>query len=495
MKGVIKKYGVDVELSYKAYLLYNISYYLTIYREQNDLHKQVFWLAEVWQQALEDVATKESIFSQRKNFINQMTNYLGQFDYALMKFSEKKISKLEESSDLDILIKKENLNQILHYIKGTPGIQKMRKVRKSFMTTVSLFFEDGSFLSIDFIYNFKRKTDSLLCSLEVLDNTEITSEGIKVPQKHHDFEYMILFYQLNRSDVPTKYLIYFESLNNAEQLAILNYMKGVYDLTIVTKERLFFFSAELRNELKQLIDKRKENKGWRKMASLLKYWKDTITEVIGNRGLIITVSGVDGAGKSTIIEDVKRTLIEKFRKKVVVLRHRPSLFPILSAWKYGKKEAEAMAAQRLPRLGKNKSSISSALRFSYYYSDYIIGQVYVYFKYVLRGYTVIYDRYYFDFIGDSQRSNLRMNKNFVTWLYTFIYKPSLNVLLYAPADVIIKRKQELKEEDIKELTKDYLSLFNKLSSANSGSKYMTIENMDRKETLDSIVKEYVKVVA
>jgi thymidylate kinase len=111
----------------------------------------------------------------------------------------------------------------------------------------------------------------------------------------------------------------------------------------------------------------------------------------------------------------------------------------------------------------------------------------------MRGYTVIYDRYYFDFIGDAKRSNLRLNKKLVTWLYAFIYKPKLNVLLYASPEVILKRKMELKEEDIKKLTHDYRFLFNKLSMENANSKYLSIENIDRAKTLNTIVQEYINV--
>jgi hypothetical protein len=110
------------------------------------------------------------------------------------------------------------------------------------------------------------------------------------------------------------------------------------------------------------------------------------------------------------------------RKRVVVIRHRPSLLPILSAWSKGKTAAEKEAAETLPRQGQNKSFFSSVFRFSYYYTDYLFGQFYVYFKHVLRGDVVLYDRYYFDFINDSLRSNITLPKWILKSGYTFLLK-------------------------------------------------------------------------
>ena len=61
--------------------------------------------------------------------------------------------------------------------------------------------------------------------------------------------------------------------------------------------------------------------------------------------------------------------------------------------RYGKAKAESNTRERLPRQGTNSSGLSSFFRFMYYYIDYILGQFYIYFKYTLRGYTVLYDRY------------------------------------------------------------------------------------------------------
>jgi thymidylate kinase len=232
----------------------------------------------------------------------------------------------------------------------------------------------------------------------------------------------------------------------------------------------------------------------KKVSNSFDYLKDIVNDAWNNRGYMITFSGVDGAGKTTIISEVKYQLEANFRKEVVLLRHRPGVLPILSAVKHGSKaKAESIAGTTIPRKGKNQSKISSVLRFGYYYLDYLLGQIYVYVRYVLRGKIVLYDRYYFDFINDAKRSNIEVNRNIATKLYLFVFKPKLNFFLYADAETILKRKQELSASDITELSSNYLSLFKGLSAKSTGSRYVAIKNLHKEVTINRVLADWRKV--
>lgn len=206
--------------------------------------------------------------------------------------------------------------------------------------------------------------------------------------------------------------------------------------------------------------------------------------------MIITFSGVDGAGKTTVLNLIKTYLLEEKGEKVKELRHRPGILPILSSIKYGKKKAEKLTTESNPRTGTNNSKTSSFIRFLYYYFDYLIGQLWVFLVYSLRGYTIIYDRYYFDFIVDAKRTNIILSQKIITPLYFLLAKPQINVFLYAPPHVILERKQELDKASIEKLTNDYLVLFDKFSQKYKKSKYISVENIDINETLKRI-KSYL----
>jgi thymidylate kinase len=208
-----------------------------------------------------------------------------------------------------------------------------------------------------------------------------------------------------------------------------------------------------------------------------------------NKTKIITFSGVDGAGKTTILRDFTDILHYKYNKEVKELRHRPSVLPILSAIKYGEKKAEQKTMEALPRTGSNKSKISSYIRFFYYLIDYIFGQWIIYYKYTRKDIIIIYDRYYFDFIKDGRRTNIDLDSDFIKFFYRFVFKPEINIFLYASPEVILNRKQEMDEESIKKVTKEYQILFKSLSKVKKEA-YVSIENIDKKKTIETIEKIY-----
>lgn len=59
LKSIIKKYDIDINLNYSLYLQYTILYYLDKYNSQEELHDQVFWLIDIWDEALKDIIEKK----------------------------------------------------------------------------------------------------------------------------------------------------------------------------------------------------------------------------------------------------------------------------------------------------------------------------------------------------------------------------------------------------------------------------------------------------
>ena len=173
--------------------------------------------------------------------------------------------------------------------------------------------------------------------------------------------------------MPSRYTNHFNRLPPQEFLRLLDYLNDKYNLTCSNINRLEKFDPRVQKRVRKILSSQKENLGLKRLHNRWLYCKDVLKSIRNKRGFTITFSGVDGAGKSTILYDLKNILEEKYRKNVIVLRHRPSIFPILSAYTKGKETAEKEAAESLPRQGKNKSKISSFIRFSYYYLDYILG--------------------------------------------------------------------------------------------------------------------------
>lgn len=427
----------------------------------------------------------------KKIFIKSLFTTLQSEEYILLKWLGEDITQLSDSSDLDILIAPVLEEKIANFIDNTTSIQKVKKTIRAGVSHYYLYFRNGDFLQIDLLLQFIRK-DIAYLSVEDIFEHKIELNGIKTYDSNTLFEHVLLFNLLNKSGLPAKYNSYFNSLPQAEQLSILEKFNNKYGTNYQSFYSTTQYNKDNRTIILKYVNSLKENSFSKKVFNKVNYLKAIWRQMKDGSGQIITFSGVDGAGKSTIIKDVLYLLGGKYRKKVVVLRHRPSVLPIISAWKYGKLEAEQKSVASLPRQGKNKSKISSYLRFSYYYIDYLLGQFYIWVKYLLRGYTVLYDRYYFDFIIDGKRSNIDIAPSLPKFLYSFIAKPTLNFFLYADATTILKRKQELNAEVITTLTQSYQSLFQELAQRHSG-KYLSIENIDKDATLQSILKQYIKV--
>jgi len=491
IQDLIGDNDIDFELHYQLYLLYNISYYLNIYQIQTRLHLQVNWLTEVWSKAL---AIQVAIIEKRtfrEIFIADLFQSLESKKYAWLHACDAKIEGIGLSSDIDLLVENSVQKGVIEFCKSHVLLSRIHQAKKSFMTTVELYFVDGSFLSLDLITKLVRKNIVFMDANKVLENSILNSEGICVPSKEDDLSYLVLFYTLNFGSIPNKYKEYYFKLEGEIRIPFVKLLNEEYRMTALSLVQIFNELHLRYSVMRKVLLKMNMNRGFSFLKNTLNYLIDTAGSFVLRKGIVVTFSGVDGAGKSTLINDLALRLRNDYRKKVVILRHRPSLLPILSACRYGKKEAEKRAAATLPHQGKNKGILSSLVRFLYYFSDYLLGQIYVNFRFVLRNYVVIYDRYYFDFINDSKRSNIVLSKNFVQTLYSFIYKPKQNFFLYAKPEVIRQRKKELSALEINELTGNYMQMFTRFTNKYENSEYHCIENINRDKTLQKILNHVV----
>ena len=458
----------------KWYLITNCLHYLKIYSEQPKWHVQIDWLLQVWNEALNLFMVEEK--TSRELVIMDVFDLLQNQEYAALKFNNGFPEQLSIYSDIDLVINKKTNQLLVSFLKNHALVSKITLNQRSFMNTVQVFLKEGTLLSLDLIWQLKIKNLQIMDANQIIANHFLNEYGVKNASSMDTARFIMLFYILNNSEIPVKYLEYEIAFQNSKSPLDL-ILKDHFGKTTINKENVLNFIKNNRN-----------NKNILGLKNTINYYTDTMKNSINNKGFIITFSGVDGAGKSTVIENIVLRIEKQLRKPVVVLRHRPSILPILSVWSKGKEQAHLDVIEGLPRQGKNKSALSSFIRFSYYYLDYLLGQFVVYFKYILRGKVVIYDRYYFDFINDSKRSNIVLSKKLTSFFYNFLLKPEFNFFLFADADIILKRKEELSKATIEKLTADYHDLFESLQSKSNTLVYQSINNIDLEVTLNQVVK-------
>jgi len=460
------------------YLIINTTYYLTVYAQQPAWHRQVYWLLNTWTMALSSVAGH--LISHRKLLLMDLADYLFPKPYAALKYDLKYPENLSEQSDLDLCMPKSVYREVSRFLHDHPLVSRRHRTVQSFMANELIALSDGGLLSVDNIWKFRRRNLIMMPLAPVIHNASLNVSGIRTASPEETAKFVGLFYALNHADIPDKYEHLRTSLSSTTSLNknLQRYFQKEVDSSVIVSE----------------VRSLQINSGIKSLFNYLAFGLDVIRRILSRPAPVITFSGVDGAGKSTIIENLRLRIEKQLRKPVVVLRHRPSLLPILSAFTKGKAAAERDAAHTLPRQGTNTSLLSSLVRFSYYYFDYLVGQWYVWFMYSLRGRVVLYDRYYFDFIHDSRRSNIDLPSALVRWFYTFIRKPDLNIFLFASPEIIRARKQELDTITIKELTEQYRSFFLRLGKQHH-DQYITIENNDMVATLNTIMERVTPLAA
>lgn len=445
------------------YLQRICQYYLDVYSRQEKWHIQVNWLLQTWEESISLLLQIKS-GTLRSSVLNDFQKASQEFDLAFLKFNLNSLAELPENSDLDICTTKETAKAICQFFQLHPSVVKVKRKNLFKMHQLEVILLDGSRIDLDLIFRFRRKWIEYLDASEVLDTRTISSNGLAMASKEMNALYVERFYALNGSDVPERHQHWIQS-------------------------RVPYRSV---NSIAQEVFQLPANKGFVTVLNRIAYVREMISSMKQEKGFLVTFSGVDGAGKSTIIETVKHELEKTHRRRVVVIRHRPSILPIISAWKYGKKGAEERSVSTLPRQGKNSGKLSSLIRFVYYLSDYVFGQWWIYFRYVRKGVIVLYDRYYFDFINDSRRSNIALSPAFTERFYSLIKKPEFNFFLWAPPEVILRRKQELNQQTIEGLTTQYMQLFDRLQKRDSTSVYRCIENLEIGATVELIMRNVTK---
>ncbi|MBF9239667.1 hypothetical protein I2I05_19900 [Hymenobacter sp. BT683] len=478
----------ELALAWQLYLLHHVSRYALAYHAQEAWHAQVQWQLVGWNELLTLELAAHA--AHRQLCLYDFLDSLQPRASVVLKQRAENAYYPGPTADLDLLVSRAQMARSVAFLRSFPLVRSVAVRRQAHMHSVDCIFQDGTFLSVDLLHQLWRKSVPMMDRAEMLAYARAAA-GVTVPALRHDFEYTWLFYWLNGSDLPAAHRRHYEQCSPAEQAELLAHLATKYNLRFDSIRAAATYHPEAAQEVREQLRDQPGSGFFQRQWRALRYGWGQATSFFQPNGFVISFSGVDGAGKSTVIEKVKEHLEKKWRKRVVVLRHRPSVLPILSAWQHGQAEAERRSVARLPRRGGNRRLKSSLVRFGYYYLDYLLGQVVVWLKYTSRGQVVLYDRYYFDFINDGERSNIRLPERLTKALYTFVSKPRLNFFLYADPDVILHRKQELSGETIVQLTQKYRALFGQLAGQYPQSQYVPIENHNLDNTLD-LIGQYIQ---
>lgn len=181
---------------------------------------------------------------------------------------------------------------------------------------------------------------------------------------------------------------------------------------------------------------------WQRFLS----WWSKMHRYLKPSGTFLVILGVDGAGKSTVINAIKPVLDAATHNATFIQHLRPGLLPPLARLK-GK--GEAPSGPVLDPHGSTPSGIlGSLLRLTYLTLDYILGYwLCTRLKIAKQPAIVLFDRYAYDMALDPRRFRVGL-QGWVTELFARCApRPDLIICLHADPEVIAARKQELPLEE------------------------------------------------
>lgn len=171
-----------------------------------------------------------------------------------------------------------------------------------------------------------------------------------------------------------------------------------------------------------------------------------VSRLLNPPGTVLAILGVDGAGKSTVINAILPALKEATHNAVFVQHLRPSFLPPLSRLK--RVDKVAMEPVTTPHGSEPSGVLGSLLRLSYLTVDYVLGYwIKTRPRIAKRPAVVIFDRYAYDMALDPRRFRIGLSRRVAGWFAALAPKPDLIICLHGDPDVIAARKKELPVEE------------------------------------------------
>lgn len=200
-------------------------------------------------------------------------------------------------------------------------------------------------------------------------------------------------------------------------------------------------------------------------------------------GYTIAFLGVDGAGKTTIINSITPLLTEAVHNEIYYEHMRPNFLPSIASL-FGRKEHVGPVTN--PHEKKASGFIGSIFRLSYYSMDYIIGYwIKVYPSLVRKPSLWIFDRYFYDYLIDPKRGRIKLPSWIIKIVKVFIPSPNLIICLGGDPKTIYDRKKEVPLKEVQAQVKTLKAFCNEEKNAHW---------IDTSKDIETTINEVVELI-
>jgi thymidylate kinase len=362
-----------------------------------------------------------------------------------------KLPSSTAGSDLDILINKEDKHKFMQLINNLCSDcngKIVSIIESDICPRICLLGYDKSSwgIMIDLHYHeISYRGHTILSNKNIWNNIILNKNNISGLNKKSDALIGILKELLNNSTCADKY--YNEFINYSLDEVFLNEIFDDIKKPLIVPLLMEFetrkYSKNTINDLKKVLQKffpKQKKEIFTKISKIFRIFKQP--------GYCIAFMGVDGSGKSTIIDNITPVLEDAFHNAIYYEHMRPN--KLSSIAKLTGRRANFNSSVDDPH-GSSVSGFGlSVLRWAYYMLDYTFGfYLKVWPKKSIRSCVWLFDRYYYDYLIDPKRSRI----NLPTWIFklgqSIIPKPDLIICLGTSPLIIHQRKPELTLKEVK----------------------------------------------
>lgn len=331
-----------------------------------------------------------------------------------------------------------------------------------------------AYLHPDASGDYRRFGRLWLRAADVLASKERAQDGFWVPSPRMEFAYYLIKRAEKRA-VDARQMERLRALYLEDTLGV----REICDRMLGAKLSRMFVEALVKNDLdwmpralsqvRSALGRSRTRESWSEALGIMRLESRRIcTRLLRPTGLVLALLGPDGSGKSTVLEEMQRSLAPAFRG-VRTFHLRPRL--------EGKGEPGAGGS---PHTLRARGHIVSVLKLVMFLFDYWAGWVFRVWPGKCRSLLAIFDRYFHDMLVDSKRYRLPEMSRLVSLFATRVPQPDLWLVMTANPDVLLTRKDELTEESASHLVEHYERL------------HITLEHsvlVDAGQPLDSVLRD------
>lgn len=394
-------------------------------------------------------------------FLELLFDYCHQnnIDYCFAR-NYKDLPNEKKRGDLDLVISSGRADDIIQWIKKTPNLTLVNRMQQKDVDNLFIagvhWGNDYQAIQLDLFSQLTWKGIPFLPIENVLLRSQSVSQEKKQIKKPDPIDEMVISFfskVINAGMIKEKDWQKWQALCQKKPQAVRDKFKrrmgDFYSNALIDQIERDDQAGVLKNKQRWrfgFIQHQWHQEGLHLPLWLLKhYWSELKTVFHFKKVTRIVFFGVDGAGKTTTIHALKKSLYH-MSKGVFVYHVRPPLFKA--------KQDDPKAVLHNPHGKPDRSAFTSILKLVYflllYWGDYL--------KPRRQPVIHLYDRYFHDMEVDTRRYRYGASKKVLDFFLKLIPKPDLAVLVDIDSQSAQQRKSEVSKQETERQIKDYQTM-------------------------------------